>query len=165
MNRFLSYRQTTGNQSGGAAAEFLRQHRRMAGLLPQASALLALKAECMKLLPSMFASCEVVRFEAGLLVIHLPNAAMLTKLKQQLPKLQEHLAQRGWQVTSIRLKVQVSAPAPTPAPASAPPRQLSQAALAALDELEHNLAQDRHSQDLHAAVKALLQSARHQSAE
>lgn len=48
-----------------------------------------------------------MRFDEDQLVIGAPNAALATKLKQQLPKLQENLLQRGWQVNAIRIKVQV----------------------------------------------------------
>lgn len=48
-----------------------------------------------------------MRFDADQLVIAAPNAALAAKLKQQLPKLQESLLQRGWQVNAIRIKVQV----------------------------------------------------------
>ncbi len=100
-------RSSTPQAQVAGVGDFLQRHRRIAGLLPQAGNMLALQAECRRLLPPMFACCEVVRFDSGLLVIHLPSSALLSKLKQQLPKLQEQLAQRGWQVTAIRLKVQI----------------------------------------------------------
>jgi len=36
------------------------------------------------------------------------NNAAAAKLRQLLPALQSHLRERGWQITSIRLKVQTS---------------------------------------------------------
>jgi hypothetical protein len=47
-----------------------------------------------------------LKFDAGQLVLTVPNAALSAKLKQQLPKLQENLMQHGWQVSAIRLKLQ-----------------------------------------------------------
>ena len=37
-----------------------------------------------------------------------PNAALATKLKQQLPRLQNQLQTGNWQINAIRIKVQVS---------------------------------------------------------
>lgn len=48
-----------------------------------------------------------MRFDEDQLTVGVPNAALAAKLKQQLPKLQESLLQRGWQVNAIRIKVQV----------------------------------------------------------
>lgn len=79
----------------------------MATLLPAVMRLAALQKECSAILPALFDACSVMRFEPGQLTVAAPNAAMASKLKQQLPKLQEALLQRGWQVNAIRIKVQV----------------------------------------------------------
>jgi hypothetical protein len=90
------------------AVDFLSGHDKMASLLPAVTRMAALQSDCAASLPPVFAACAVLQFSAGQLVLSVPNAAVAAKLKQQLPKLQENLAQRGWQVNAIRLKVQVT---------------------------------------------------------
>ncbi|RZI43594.1 DUF721 domain-containing protein [Herbaspirillum sp. HC18] len=90
-----------------AVTDFLRMHDRMATLLPAVTRLAALQDECSAVLPALFDACTVLRFEGDQLTIAAPNAALAAKLKQQLPKLQDHLLKRGWQVNAIRIKVQV----------------------------------------------------------
>ena len=79
----------------------------MATLLPAIMRLAKLQEECSSVLPALFDACSVMRFDDDQLTIGVPNAALAAKLKQQLPKLQENLLQRGWQVSAIRIKVQV----------------------------------------------------------
>jgi chromosomal replication initiation ATPase DnaA len=86
---------------------FLRAHDKLATLLPAAARLVALQKDCAAILPSQFAWCSPLAFENGQLTLAIPNAALAAKLKQQLPKLQDNLLKRGWQVIAIRLKVQV----------------------------------------------------------
>ncbi len=87
-------------------SDFLRANDRMASLLPAAARMAALQKECAALLPATFDACAVLRFESGQLVLAVPNAALAAKLKQQLPKLQDALLKRGFQVSSIRLRLQ-----------------------------------------------------------
>jgi hypothetical protein len=79
----------------------------MATLLPAVKRLAELQEECSAVLPALFDACSVMRFDGDQLTVGAPNAALAAKLKQQLPKLQESLLQRGWQVNAIRIKVQV----------------------------------------------------------
>jgi hypothetical protein len=90
------------------ALDFLRAHDRLATLMPTVTRMAALQKDCAALLPEMFNACEVLQFESEQLVFAVPNAALAARLKQNLPKLQESLAKRGWQVSAIRLKVQVA---------------------------------------------------------
>src|SRR4051794_26402534 len=90
------------------ATDFLRSHEQMASLLPAATRMIALQKDCGLIHPALLDTCAVAQFESGQLVLLTPNAAIAAKLKQQLPKLQEGLLKRGWQVNAIRLKVQVS---------------------------------------------------------
>ena len=83
--------------------EFLRGHERMSLLLPTLNRMAAIQKDCVNLLPDLFPTCSLLQFEAGQLVLAVPNAAFATKLKQKLPKLQESLLQLGWQVNAIRL--------------------------------------------------------------
>ncbi|AIY43639.1 Zn-ribbon-containing [Collimonas arenae] len=80
----------------------------MAALLPAVTRMAALQKQCAAELPSMFSACEVLQCEAGQLVLSAPNAALATKLKQQLPRLQSQLQTGNWQINAIRIKVQVS---------------------------------------------------------
>ncbi|NMM26381.1 MAG: hypothetical protein HHJ12_03585 [Glaciimonas sp.] len=89
------------------AMDFLRGHDKMAALMPTATRMAALQTDCATALPAMFEACTILQFESGQLVLSTPNAALAAKLKQQLPKLQDLLLKRGWQVSAIRLKVQV----------------------------------------------------------
>jgi hypothetical protein len=99
---------TSTSKPAKGAAEFLRSHDKMAMLLPAIARMASLQKDCAAALPVMFAQCAVLQFEANQLVLSVPNAALAARLKQQLPKLQDELLQRGWQVSAIRLKVQVS---------------------------------------------------------
>lgn len=108
QQRFQSTRAgRKGASSVTAVTDFLRTHDKMATLLPAVMRLAALQEECSAVLPALFDTCSVMRFDGDQLTIGVPNAALAAKLKQQLPKLQEHLLQRGWQVNAIRIKVQV----------------------------------------------------------
>ncbi|AEK63756.1 hypothetical protein [Collimonas fungivorans] len=106
-----SYRPaTTGSrpQTQKAVADFLRGNDKMAALLPAVTRMAALQKQCAAELPAMFSTCEVLQCEAGQLVLSAPNAALASKLKQQLPRLQNQLLAGNWQINAIRIKVQVS---------------------------------------------------------
>jgi hypothetical protein len=135
-------------------ADFLRTNDKLAPLLPGVSRILALQKDCKAVLPVLFETCSVVRFEAAELVLATPNAALAARLKQQLPKLQEALRQRGWQVNVIRLKVQVSKIAEK----STPLKQLVLPAQAysALASLHNSLENSPQNQELKAALETLL---------
>lgn len=133
--------------------EFLRAHDKLAALMPLASRMAALQKDCATALPAMFAQCAVLQFEAGQLVIAVPNTALAARLKQQLPKFQDELLRRGWQVTAIRLKVQV-AKVPEKSRTSAK-NPLSSNALTAFEKLNASLDDSPRNQSLKAALSAL----------
>lgn len=109
QQRFQSTRkQAKPASSVTAVTDFLRMHDKMATFLPAITRLAALQKECSAILPALFDTCSVMQFESSQLTVGMPNAALAAKLKQQLPKLQEGLLKRGWQVNAIRIKVQVS---------------------------------------------------------
>ena len=87
-------------------ADYLQAHDRMATLLPAVARLTALQKDCTAILPVLFETCSVMQFEANQLVLATPNNALAARLKQQLPKLQDGLLKRGWQVSAIKIKVQ-----------------------------------------------------------
>jgi len=89
------------------ATDFLRANDTMASLMPALTRMAALQKNCAAVLPAMFKACDVMQFDTGQLVLSTPNAALATKLKQQLPKLQDQLLKDGWQINAIRIKVHV----------------------------------------------------------
>lgn len=141
--------------------DFLRAHDKMASLLPTAARLVALQKECQEILPVAFESCTALHFESGQLVLAVPNAALLAKLKQQLPKLQEGLLQRAWQVSAIRLKLQ-------PRKIFEKPYKIKQLALpskaiSSLHNLYAELENSVQNEPLKTALQTLL--SRHRKAE
>jgi hypothetical protein len=125
----------------------------MAALLPAVTRMAALQKDCASILPAMFAHCAVLQFEANQLVLSVPNAALATRLKQQSPKLQEQLLQRGWQVSAIRLKVQVSK-IPAKSTTSTKP-VLPPVAVFAFEELAEALDDSPRNQALKRAVQTM----------
>lgn len=110
---FSPYHQSTkasraSTRSAQGATDYLRANDKMASLLPTVARMIALQKDCAAILPEMFNACSVLQFDSDQLTLSTPNAALAAKLKQKLPKLQDALLQRGWQVSAIRLKVQVS---------------------------------------------------------
>lgn len=137
------------------AADFLRAHDKMASILPTVTRMAELQKDCAAALPTMFESCVVLLFDAGQLVLATPNAALAAKLKQQLPKLQDSLLKRGWQVSAIRLKVQVTKILVK----SIPSKQLSlpAQAVSALAALGNTLENSPRNEALKAALTAMVQ--------
>ncbi|WP_105530073.1 DciA family protein [Solimicrobium silvestre] len=126
----------------------------LAHLWPTISNNAALQKECATALPQLFLYCQVLQLEAEQLVLAAPNAALASKLKQQLPKLQTALQKAGWQINAIRIKVQV-----TLALHNEPAEKqclFSDSALKAFDSLEKNLAGSKHNDELLGALRTLL---------
>ena len=143
------------NRTARGIADFLQANDKLGMLLPAVARLAALEKACSAALPNLFEHCSVVQFEAGQLLLGAPNAALASKLKQQLPKLQSALQQQGWQVNAIRLKVQVgknqekSSTSKRIAP-------LSNQALAAFAALDDGLTPSTRNAGLKAALQAML---------
>ncbi len=134
------------------AANFLQTHDTMAMLLPTVKRLIALQAECNAALPTMFHNCKILQFDAGILIFSMPSAALAAKLKQQLPKLQQALIKSGWQVETIRLKIQMRPSFTTHA--SPPPKNLvlPKLAITALSALSDGLEKSTRNEALKAAL-------------
>ena len=65
------------------------------------------------LIPAPLRSCvQAGPIEGPVWCLLLANNAAAAKIKQLLPALEAHLRSKGWEVTSIRLKVQMSRNAP-----------------------------------------------------
>ena len=152
--RFNSSNLSITRRTPIGATDFLRRDDKMAALLPAIERMASLQKDCAAALPAMFKYCEILAFEEGQLTLSLPNAALAAKLKQQLPKLQDTLARRGWQVHGVKLKVQMSKPAEIKEQMRA--LSLTEAAVTAFDELGDALEATPQNATLIAALKAMV---------
>jgi hypothetical protein len=135
--------------------DFLQRNDRLAALLPTVQRMASLQRDCAAVLPTAFAFCEILSFENEILVLSTPNAALAAKLKQQLPKLQEKLLHKGWQIASIRLKVQMMKSASTP-PVERRELSLPQTAVDSFAQLSETLEPTAQNEKLIAALKAMV---------
>ena len=144
-------------QTPHGVADFLRTNDKLASLLPVVARMTALEQDCKSVLPAVFGACSVIQFTTGRLTLAAPNASLAAKLKQQLPKLQEKMLERGWQVTAIRIKLQagnILEKTPKPKQLTMPAQALS-----ALASLKESLENSPRNEQLKAALDTLL--ARH----
>jgi hypothetical protein len=141
-------------QTSRGVTDFLRVHDKMASLLPTVSRMATLQKDCAALLPTIFESSAVVQYDSSQLVLSVANAALAAKLKQQLPKLQDGLQKRGWQVSSIRLKLQPG----NIFRKATPGKQinLTPQALSALATLNTTLEDSPRNESLKAAIATIL---------
>jgi hypothetical protein len=131
---FTPMRRTEPRASGRELLEYLRSDDKLGGLLPTVEQVVQLQAACERQLPTLFTSCQVLQLRENTLHISAPNAALATRLRQVLPKLQQGLRENGWGIEQIRLKVQLMPTQPAPPPPSAP-RVLSNEAIASFAAL------------------------------
>jgi hypothetical protein len=136
------------------ATDFLRKDNKLASLLPAVERMAALQKDCAAVLPTMFQHTEILSFEQGQLVLAIPNTALAAKLKQQIPKLQDALSQRGWQVTGVKLKVQMMKPAEIKPEMRV--FRLPETAVSAFDALGEALEPSAQNAPLIAALQALV---------
>ena len=99
---------TRDRRTAFGATDFLRGSDKLAAMLPAAMRAGNLQKDVRLILPPMYAHCEVLSLQEGTLSLAVPSSAVAAKLKQQLPKLQGALQQRGWHIDEIKLKVQVT---------------------------------------------------------
>lgn len=89
--------------------DFLRRHDEAAALLPAALRNLRLQQDVLALMPAVLReTCEVAGCEAETVILRVSSAGAAAKLRQTLPRLRDGLLDRGWQVSSIRVRVQPS---------------------------------------------------------
>ena len=86
--------------------EFLQSSDQLSALLPAAQRIGQLQADCEQLLPTLFANSRALQIRESELQVAVPNAALATRLRQSLPKLQQGLREKGWAIDGIKLKVQ-----------------------------------------------------------
>lgn len=140
------------------AAEFLQKNDRLAGILPHASRLAAIRKACQAALPALFSTGDILQFEKGRLTVGVSSQAIAARLRQQTPFLQAALQQAGWPVESIRIKVRLKNTPWQPAPSTKKP--LPDKAVNELDRLSAWLKKAGTDPALTEAVCAML--ARHQ---
>ncbi len=138
------------------ALDFLQSNDRLAALLPTLSQLASLQSDCERLLPTLFANCRVLQLREGALQVAVPNAALATRLKQVLPKLQDGLRQKSWPVDAVKLKVQLMPVVPQAPQRPHIHKALSSNAVGAFTELEQTLEDSPRNAGLRDALKALL---------
>jgi hypothetical protein len=127
---------TKNRQTSIVATDFLRKNDRMASLLPAAMRMARLQSDCAAILPVMAGNTDVISFQDGVLVLAVPSSAVAARMKQNLPKLQSALAQRGWAVESVTL-------------------ELPKTAVQAFEELAESLEETSQNKDLVAALRRL----------
>jgi hypothetical protein len=114
--------------------EYLRSDDKLGSLLPTVEQVVQLQAACEQQLPTLFSSCQVLQLRENTLHISAPNAALATRLRQVLPKLQQGLRASGWDIEQIRLKVQLM-PTQAAPPAPSAPRVMSSGAIESIASL------------------------------
>lgn len=149
---------TRNNPTSFEATDFLRSNERMARLLPAAMRMADLQRDVGTALPAMAGNCDVLSFQEGVLVLAVPSSAVAARLKQGLPKLQSSLLARGWQVNSLRLKVQVMRAMPEQVQMRT--LELPETAVTAFEELGDALPDTPQNAALVAAVKRLAERRR-----
>ncbi|MGJ7915797.1 DciA family protein [Massilia sp. LXY-6] len=138
------------------ATDFLRRSDRLASLLPAATRMASLQKEVRLILPPMYAGCEVMSLQEGVLTLAVPSSAVAAKLKQQAPKLQAALQKKGWQVDSVRIKIQVGRALPAREEVMKPSSlELPPTAVQAFEELGDALPESPQNAPLIAAIRRL----------
>lgn len=135
-------------------SDFLRRDNKMAALLQAAERMASLQRDCAAALPGMFKYCEILAFEDCLLTLALPNASLVARLKQQIPRMQTTLSECGWQVHDIKLKVRMAKPAEAKEKMRA--LSLPEAAVTAFDELVAKLDDTTPNAKLITALRAMV---------
>jgi hypothetical protein len=138
------------------ATDFLRRNDRMASLLPAATRMASLQKDVKVILPPMYAGCDVMSLQEGVLTLAVPSSAVAAKLKQQAPKLQATLQKKGWQIDSVKIKIQVGRALPPQQEMLKPSSlQLPPTAVQAFEELGDALPDSPQNAPLIAAIRRL----------
>lgn len=153
---FTPARRPSQRQAAKEAFEFLQGSDKLAGLLPAARRVGQLQAECERLLPTLFASCRALQIREGQLQVAVPNAALATRLRQVLPKLQQGLREQGWPVEGIRLKVQLLPSEPERPMRKVEAHDLPPTAVDSFAQLAESLGGDPRNTALQQALQALI---------
>ena len=145
------------------ATDFLRRNDRLASLLPAATRMASLQKDVKVILPPMYAGCDVTSLQEGVLTLAVPSSAVAAKLKQQAPKLQATLQKKGWQIDSVKIKIQVGRALPPQQEMLKPSSlELPPTAVQAFEELGDALPDSPQNAPLIAAIKRLAEKRRRQ---
>jgi hypothetical protein len=145
------------------ATDFLRRNDRLASLLPAATRMASLQKDVKVILPPMYAGCDVMSLQEGVLTLAVPSSAVAAKLKQQAPKLQATLQKKGWQIDSVKIKIQVGRALPPQQEMLKPSSlELPPTAVQAFEELGDALPDSPQNAPLIAAIKRLAEKRRRQ---
>ncbi len=137
------------------AMDYLGSHGKIAALMQTARELSAIQKDCARILPAFFSGCQVMRLENGTLHIGVPNQAIATRLRQQIPVLKNRLGAKDWPVNAIQLKILL--PHHQPAAAPAPHKNdLPVTAYASFLELYEKLESDGDKSPLSSSLRQLL---------
>ncbi len=137
------------------ATNFLQGNATLAKLLPAVQRMAKLQHDCYEVLPTAFKSCEVFAFDGGELTLAVPNTAVAAKLKQQVPKMQEALNEKGWQINNIRFRVQMPKGIAHVGP-SGEGLKLPETAVDSFDELSQKLEPTAANEPLIEAMRRLV---------
>jgi hypothetical protein len=132
---------TRNRRTAFGATDFLRSNERLAALLPAAMRIGNLQKDLRVILPPMYAGCDVLSFQESVLVLAVPSSAVAAKLK-------------GWQVESVRIKIQVGRALPQPQ-AVKRVLELPPTAVQAFEDLGHSLPETTQNAPLIAALRRL----------
>ncbi len=90
--------------------DFLGRQGGAATLLPAARRLIDLRQDVLALMPAALrGACEVTGDDRGVLQLRVASAGVAAKLRQTLPRIERGMTERGWQVSSIQVRVQPNA--------------------------------------------------------
>jgi len=142
MNGVSSYRsRSTSSRRENTALGWLALDNRGGGVLATARMYLQVQAVITTTLPAaLTAVCWVAKLEKQRLQLAVPSAAHAAKLRQLAPRLVQALANHGWNLNEITVRVQAGLPKTTlktPKPKEIQP--LSAAALGAFETLHGHL--------------------------
>lgn len=151
---------TRDRKTAFEATDFLRRNDRLAALMPTALRIGNLQRDVKNILPPMYAGCDVLSFQDGALTLAVPSSAVAAKLKQQLPKLQGGLQKKGWQVETVRIKIQMRATIPVREETKPSSLSLPPTAVQAFEELGDALPETAQNAQLIAAIKRLAEKRR-----
>ena len=151
---------TRDRKTAFGATDFLRANDRLAALMPTALRVGNLQRDVKVILPPLYAGCDVLSFQDAALTLAVPSSAVAAKLKQQLPKLQAGLQKKGWQVETVRIKIQMRPNVPVREEPKPSTLTLPSMAVEAFEELGESLPETPQNAALIAAIKRLAERRR-----
>lgn len=146
---------TSSAKEPRGAGDFLKSDVMLTNLLPNITRISELQQLCSQLLPTLFRACEVLQYANNVLIVRTSNAAVATKLRQYLPKLQTNLNLQGWSVDAIHIKVHV--PHYTPPRPARQIKNIPSHALSALQQLAQTLDKESTNSGLKNAIDTIIQ--------